>query len=98
MSTTVTGAKDAIYNTAQNAVTGMVDMVKETVQGSVAATKSLMTSSMSTVMESTLVQGVAHRIHQLLFKIETCQDNVLPITEKELGDYIVKFCFVWFPS
>ncbi|XP_067409364.1 perilipin-3-like isoform X2 [Emydura macquarii macquarii] len=88
VSSTVTGAKDAVFSTAtdaKDAVTGILDIAKGTVQDSMEATRSVMTHSMSVVVESSVGQKVVSGIDTLLGKSEELVDHYLPITDEELA-------------
>lgn len=82
MSSTVTGAKDAVTNT----VTGMVDKTKEAVQGGVEMTRSAVATGVNTVMGSSVGQMVASSVDAVLGKSEELVELYLPMTDEELGE------------
>uniref|UniRef100_A0A8C8VJI0 Perilipin n=1 Tax=Pelusios castaneus TaxID=367368 RepID=A0A8C8VJI0_9SAUR len=88
VSSTVTDAKDAVFSTAteaKDAVTGILGIAKGTVQDSMETTRSVMTHSMSAIMESSVGQKVVSSIDALLGISEELVDHYLPITDEELG-------------
>ncbi|NXP19945.1 PLIN3 protein, partial [Scytalopus superciliaris] len=92
VTSTVTGARDALTNTMAGAkdavtsrVTGMVDMTKGAVQGGVELTRSAVSSGVSTVMGSTMGQMVASGVGSVLEKSEELVDHYLPMTDEELA-------------
>uniref|UniRef100_A0A8C8RXV2 Perilipin n=1 Tax=Pelusios castaneus TaxID=367368 RepID=A0A8C8RXV2_9SAUR len=88
VSSTVTDAKDAVFSTAteaKDAVTGILGIAKGTVQDSMETTRSVMTHSMSAIMESSVGQKVVSSIDALLGISEELVDHYLPITDEELA-------------
>ncbi|KAM9120590.1 perilipin-3-like [Pangshura tecta] len=66
-------------------MTEMVDVTKETLQGSIEAAKSMVTSGISTVMGSTVGQMAMSGMEFVLEKSEDLVDHYLPITDEELA-------------
>ncbi|KAG6925711.1 perilipin-3-like [Chelydra serpentina] len=66
-------------------MTEVVDLTKETLQGSIEAAKSMMTSGMSTVMGATVGQMAMSGVEAVLEKSEDLVDHYLPITDEELA-------------
>ncbi|XP_044842226.1 perilipin-3-like [Mauremys mutica] len=66
-------------------MTEVVDVTKETLQGSIEAAKSMVTSGMSTVMGSTVGQMAMSGMEAVLEKSEDLVDHYLPITDEELA-------------
>ncbi|XP_075757632.1 perilipin-3-like [Pelodiscus sinensis] len=71
-------AKDAV----NNRMTDVIDVTKETLQGSVETMKSAMTS---TAMDSTVCQMARRGVEAVLEKSEGLMDHCLPITDEELA-------------
>ncbi|NWV10167.1 PLIN3 protein, partial [Ptilonorhynchus violaceus] len=92
VTSTVTGARDALTSTVAGAkdavtsrVTGVVDMTKGAVQGGVELTRSAVSSGVSTVMGSAVGQMVASGVDSVLGKSEELVDHYLPMTDEELA-------------
>ncbi|XP_034643401.1 perilipin-3-like [Trachemys scripta elegans] len=66
-------------------MTEVVDVTKETLQDRIEAVKSMVTSSMSTVMGSTVGQMAMSGVEAVLEKSEDLVDHYLPITDEELA-------------
>ncbi|KAM9128238.1 perilipin-3-like [Pangshura tecta] len=64
----------------------MADMTKEAVQDSMKATKSVVTDSMSTVVESRMGQLAISGMEAVLEKSEELLDHYLPMTDDELAE------------
>nr|XP_042704872.1 perilipin-3-like [Chrysemys picta bellii] len=64
----------------------MVDMTKEAVQDSMKSTKSVVTDSMSTVVESRMGQLAISGMEAVLEKSEELLDHYLPMTDEELAE------------
>lgn len=85
MTTTVTGAKDCVAST----ITEVVDKTKEAVTGSVEKTKSVVNGSINTVLGSRMMQLVSSGVEKAFTKSELLVDQYLPLTEEELGNWIL---------
>lgn len=83
MSSTVTGAKDAVTNM----VTGMVDKTKEAVQGGMEMTTSAVVTGVNTVMGSSVGRMMASSmvLDAVLGKSEELVELCLPVTNEELA-------------
>ncbi|XP_038225739.1 perilipin-3-like [Dermochelys coriacea] len=66
-------------------MTEVVDVTKETLQSSVEAAKSMVTSGMSTVMGATVGQIAMSGVEAVLEQSEDLVDHYLPITDEELA-------------
>ncbi|XP_044848186.1 perilipin-3-like isoform X2 [Mauremys mutica] len=64
----------------------MVDMTKEAVQDSMKTTKSMVTDSMSTVVESRMGQLAISGMEAVLERSEELLDHYLPMTDAELAE------------
>ncbi|XP_053872267.1 perilipin-3-like [Malaclemys terrapin pileata] len=64
----------------------MVDITKEAVQDSMKSTKSVVTDSMSTVVESRMGQLAISGMEAVLEKSEELLDHYLPMTDEELAE------------
>ncbi|KFP61558.1 Perilipin-3, partial [Cariama cristata] len=64
-----------------NRGTGVMDMTKGAVQGSVELTKSVVSSGVNTVMGSTVGQMVVSGMGSMLEKSEELVDHYLPMTD-----------------
>nr|XP_042705045.1 perilipin-3-like [Chrysemys picta bellii] len=64
----------------------MVDMTKEAVQDSMKTTRSVVTDSMSTVVESRMGQLAISGMEAVLEKSEELLDHYLPMTDEELAE------------
>ncbi|XP_067415217.1 perilipin-3-like isoform X2 [Emydura macquarii macquarii] len=71
---------------AASRFSSLVDITREAVQGSVVSTKSVMTHSVSTVMESRMGQMAMSGVEAMLEKSEELLDQYLPITAEELAE------------
>ncbi|NXX24825.1 PLIN3 protein, partial [Nicator chloris] len=87
VTSTVTGARDAVSSTVAGAreavssrVTGVMDMTKGAVQGGVELTRSAVSSGVNTVG-----QMVASGVGSVLGKSEELVDHYLPMTDEELA-------------
>ncbi|XP_032649208.1 perilipin-3-like [Chelonoidis abingdonii] len=68
-----------------SSMTKVVDVTKETLQSSIEAVKSMVTSGMSTVMGSTVGKMTMSGVEAVLEKSEDLVDHYLPITDEELA-------------
>ncbi|CAN2391391.1 Belongs to the perilipin family, partial [Pristimantis euphronides] len=82
----VVGAKDA----ALQRITGAVDKTKGAVQDGVERTKAVVSCSISTVLESSVVKTVNDRVDAALSKSETLLEQYLPPTDEELANEATK--------
>lgn len=89
MSSKVTGAREAMASakdTVATRVTEAVDVTRGAVQSGVDKTKSVVTSSVQSVMGSRMGQMVLSGMDTVLVKSEEWMDNHLPMTDSELGE------------
>lgn len=73
-------------DTVATRVTEAVDVTRGAVQSGVDKTKSVVTSSVQSVMGSRMGQMVLSGVDTVLGKSEEWMDNHLPMTDAELGE------------
>nr|XP_020667043.1 perilipin-3-like [Pogona vitticeps] len=82
VSSRMASAKEAITST----LSGVVGLTKEAVQGSMDATRSAISHSVTTVVESRVGQIAVSSAEALLDKSEELIDDYLPLTDEELAE------------
>lgn len=82
VSVTVTGAKDTVSDT----LTSVVEKTRGAVQDGVEMTRAVVNGSVSTVLESRVVQLVSTGVDTALSTSENLVEQYLPLTEDELRE------------
>lgn len=78
----VSGAKDTVSDT----LSSVVEKTRGVVQDRMEKTKAVVSGSVSTVMESRVVQLVSSGVDTALSTSESLVEQYLPLTEDELGE------------
>lgn len=80
----VSGAKGSVSGT----LSCVVERTRGAVQGGVDKTRAVVSGSVSTVLESRVVQAVSSGVETALSASESLVEQYLPLTEEELGECV----------
>ena len=81
----VSGAKDTVSGT----LSSVVEKTRGAVQDGMEKTKAVVSGSVSTVLESRVVQLVSSGVDTALSTSESLVEQYLPLTEDELGEFLL---------
>lgn len=90
----MSGAKGAVSSTLGS----VAEKTRGAVQGGMEKTKAVVSGSVSTVLESRVVQAVSSRVETALSASESLVEQYLPLTEDELGQWWSRKQSLWFHS